>query len=92
MTDDNFSNLDRAHSNPGSNADDVQHVGPASVLEAVEGVHFPVKKQDLIQDRGEATVNLTGHQSEKLRVLLLRTDAEEFFSVTDLVQKIETAI
>lgn len=92
MMDDNFSRLDRARSNPDSNADEVQHVGMATLMDAVEGVRFPIDKQRLIDEKGEETIDLTGDRPERLRVLLMRTEADEFLSVTDLVQKIETAL
>lgn len=84
--------MDQPHLNPDWNADRPQHVGVATVLDAVEGVTFPVDRDALIQERGDATVNLTGDRPERLRVLLLRTEADRFLSVTDLVQRLEGAI
>ncbi|MNT65510.1 hypothetical protein D3C72_2034990 [compost metagenome] len=74
--------------NPDSNADNPQHVGVSTVLDAVEGCKFPVSKQELISARGDQEIELRGGSREKLRVVLLRTDADEFLSVTDLVQKL----
>ncbi|GEM_PF-1898919 len=71
-----------------SNADRPQDVGVSTVLDAVEGCAFPVKREELIAARGERDIELRGGSREKLRVVLLRSDAEEFLSVTDLVQKI----
>lgn len=74
--------------NPDSNADQPQNVGVGTVLNAVEGCAFPVSKQELIETRGDKDIELRGGAREKLRVVLLRTDADEFLSVTDLIQKI----
>lgn len=73
---------------PESNADRPQDVGVGTVLDAVEGCKFPVSRAELIAARGDADIELRGGSREKLRVVLLRSDAEEFLSVTDLVQKI----
>jgi len=73
------------------NADAPQQVGMTTLMDAVEGVHFPTDKQHLIEERGDRTINLTGHQPEQLKVVLLRIDDNEFNSVTDLVQKLERA-
>lgn len=89
---DDISRLDTARLNPESNADNPQHVGIATLMDAVEGVRFPIKKDRLIATKGDETVNLTGDRPEQLRVMLLRVDEDEFLSVTDLVQKIEHAL
>lgn len=83
---------DRAHLNPDWNADQPQATGLSTLMTAVEGVHFPVDKEVLMRERGDATVDLTGDRPEKLRVLLLRTEGERFMSVTDLVQQLEGAL
>lgn len=86
-----FPNADSQGQNQGWNADAPQQTGMTTLMDAVEGVHFPTDKQHLIDERGDRTINLTGHQSEKLRVVLLRIDDTEFNSVSDLVQKLERA-
>lgn len=73
------------------NADAPQQTGMTTLMDAVDGIHFPIDRQHLIEERGDRTVNLTGHQPEQLRVVLLRIDETEFNSVTDLVQKLERA-
>lgn len=70
------------------NADKPQDVGVSTVLDAVDGCSFPVSKEELMAARGEQEIELRGGSREKLRVVLLRSDADEFLSVTDLVQKI----
>jgi hypothetical protein len=77
---------------PDSNADNPQHTGLTTVMDAVEGVHFPVAKDKLIEERGDAVINLTGDHPETLQVLLLRTDTNEFYSVTDLVEQLEHVV
>ncbi|MBO9541625.1 hypothetical protein J7643_13640 [bacterium] len=89
---DDLSRLDTARLNPESNADNPQRVGIATLMDAVEGVRFPIKKDRLIAQKGDETIDLTGDRPEKLRVMLLRVDDDEFLSVTDLVQKIEHAL
>ncbi|MNX75739.1 hypothetical protein D3C86_1072260 [compost metagenome] len=89
---DDLSRLDTARLNPESNADNPQRVGVATLMDAVEGVRFPIKKEQLIAQKGDETIDLTGDRPEKLRVMLLRVDDDEFLSVTDLVQKIEHAL
>lgn len=74
---------------PDWNADSPQNVGVSTVLNAVDGCAFPVRKQELIETRGDREIELRGGSREKLRVVLLRTEADEFLSVTDLVQKIQ---
>lgn len=74
---------------PDSNADHPQNVGVSTVLDAVDGCAFPMRKQELIETRGDREIELRGGSRETLRVVLLRTEADEFLSVTDLVQKIE---
>ena len=78
--------------NPDSNADQPQNIGVSTVLDAVEGCAFPVSKQELIDTRGDQDIELFAGSREKLRLILLRTEADEFLSVTDLVQKIERVI
>lgn len=78
--------------NPDSNADQPQNIGVSTVLNAVEGCAFPVSKQELIDTRGDQDIELFAGSREKLRLILLRTEADEFLSVTDLVQKIERVI
>lgn len=85
------SDLGPAHLNPDWNADQPQAIGVETVFEAVEGMHFPIQKDTLIAQRGERTINLTGDHPESLRVMLLRTEAETFMSLTDLVQQLEKA-
>lgn len=77
---------------PEWNADQPQDVGVSTVLRAVDGCGFPLSKQELIETRGDQEVELAGGLREKLRVMLLRVDADEFLSVTDLVQKLTRAI
>lgn len=74
---------------PDSNADNPQHTGLTTVMDAVEGLHFPIAKDKLIEERGDSVINLTGDRPERLQVLLLRTDSNEFYSVTDLVEQLE---
>ena len=78
--------------NPDSNADRPQDVGVSTVLDAVQGCAFPVSKQELIDTRGDQDVELRSGSREKLRVILLRSDADEFLSVTDLVQKLTRVV
>ncbi len=78
--------------NPDWNADQPQNVGVSTVLDAVEGCAFPVSKQELIDTRGDKEIELRGGSREKLRVVLLRSDSNEFLSVTDLVQKLTRVI
>ncbi|HEY9898022.1 MAG TPA: hypothetical protein V6D00_02465 [Pantanalinema sp.] len=89
---DDLSRMDTARLNPETNADNPQHVGIATLMDAVEGVHFPIKKDQLIAQKGDETIDLTGDRPERLRVMLLRVEDDEFLSVTDLVQKIEHAL
>lgn len=86
-----FPNADNQGQDRGWNADAPQHTGMTTLLDAVEGVHFPIDKERLIQERGDRPINLTGHQQEQLRVVLLRIDDSDFSSVSDLVQKLEGA-
>lgn len=81
-----------AELNPDWNADSPQNVGVATVLDAVDGCKFPVTKQELIEARGDKEIELRGGSREKLRVVLLRTDENEFLSVTDLVSKLERVV
>ncbi|MNR82088.1 hypothetical protein D3C86_704100 [compost metagenome] len=78
--------------NPDSNADRPQNVGVGTVLDAVQGCTFPVSRQELIAARGDKDIELRGGSREKLRVVLLRSEADEFLSVTDLVQKLERVV
>lgn len=86
-----FPNADNQGQSQGWNADAPQQTGMTTLLDAVEGVHFPTSKDQLIQERGDRPINLTGHQSEQLRVVLLRIDDTDFNSVSDLVSKLERA-
>lgn len=83
--------LGPAHLNPDSNADRPQSIGVETVFEAVDGLRFPIDKNTLMEQRGDQTINLTGDHPESLRVMLLRTDADTFMSLTDLVQQLEKA-
>lgn len=82
----------QASLNPDSNADQPQDIGVSTVLDAVEGCAFPVSKQELMDTRGDKEIELLAGSREKLRVILLRTDEDEFLSVTDLVQKIQRVV
>lgn len=82
----------QASLNPDSNADQPQDIGVGTVLDAVEGCAFPVSKQELMDTRGDQEIELLAGSREKLRVILLRTDEDEFLSVTDLVQKIQRVV
>lgn len=82
----------QASLNPDSNADQPQDIGVGTVLDAVEGCAFPVSKQELMDTRGDKEIELLAGSREKLRVILLRTDEDEFLSVTDLVQKIQRVV
>jgi len=82
----------QASLNPDSNADQPQDIGVGTVLDAVEGCAFPVSKQELMDTRGDKEVELLAGSREKLRVILLRTEEDEFLSVTDLVQKIQRVV
>lgn len=88
MDRDRISASQEASLTPDWNADQPQDVGVSTVLNAVEGCAFPVSRSELIAARGEQEIELRGGSREKLRVVLLRSDADEFLSVTDLVQKI----
>ncbi len=77
---------------PDWNADRPQNIGVRTVLDAVQGCSFPVSKQELIDTRGDKDIELRGGSREKLRVVLLRAEADEFLSVTDLVQKLERVV
>jgi hypothetical protein len=92
MDRDRMQGQQEASLNPDSNADRPQDVGVSTVLDAVEGCAFPVSKQELMDTRGDQDVELRGGSREKLRVILLRTEADEFLSVTDLVQKIARVV
>lgn len=78
--------------NPDWNADQPQDVGVSTVLDAVQGCAFPVSKRELIETRGDQEIEMRGGSREKLRVVLLRSDADEFLSVTDLVQKLSRVV
>lgn len=86
-----FPNAENQGRTPEWNADSPQQIGMTTLMDAVEGIHFPVDRQHLIDERGDRTINMTGHQPEQLRVVLLRIDEDEFNSVTDLVQKLKGA-
>ncbi len=92
MDRDRMQGQQEASLNPDSNADQPQDVGVSTVLDAVQGCAFPVSKQELMATRGDQDVELRGGSREKLRVILLRTEADEFLSVTDLVQKISRVV
>lgn len=78
--------------NAGWNADAPQNVGVNTVLDAVDGCAFPMSKQELIAARGDQEIEMRAGSREKLRVVLLRAEADEFLSVTDLVQKLERVV
>ena len=64
--------------------------GVAALMEAVEGVHFPVSKEKLLLDRGEREVEVRHGHREKLRTILFRCEeCEDFSSVEDLISQIE---
>ncbi len=86
-----FPNADNQGQSQGWNADAPQQTGMTTLLDAVEGIHFPTDKETLIKERGDRSINLTGHDPEQLRVVLLRIDENDFSSVSDLVQKLERA-
>lgn len=86
-----FPNAEGQGLNPEWNADSPQQTGMTTLMDAVEGIRFPIDRKHLIDERGDRTINMTGHQPEQLRVVLLRIDEDEFNSVTDLVQKLERA-
>lgn len=66
------------------------HFGVASVLEAVEGEHFPVSREKLLLDRGDREVEVRPGVRRKLRDLLEPCrECEEFSSAEDLISQIE---
>ncbi len=64
--------------------------GVAALMQATEGVHFPVSREKLVLERGEREVEFRHGHTEKLRVILLRCgDCEGFASFEDLLSQIE---
>ena len=64
--------------------------GVASLMQATEGVHFPVSREKLVLERGERDVEFRHGHKEKLRVILLRCDeCDDFASFEDLLSQVE---
>ncbi len=66
--------------------------GVRSVLEAVEGLHFPLTRLQLIVARGDRWVDLTGHDPRTLGALLGPLEETTFASPSDLVECLEHVI
>ena len=66
--------------------------GVRSVLEAVEGLHFPLTRLQLIVARGDRWVDLTGHDPRTLGALLAPIEETLFASASDLVERLEHLI
>jgi hypothetical protein len=65
--------------------------GAASVTQALQGVSFPISRQDLIAEHGEEEVNWTKASSERLGDILENVDREEFLSVADVASAVSEA-
>lgn len=66
------------------------HFGVASVLDAVEGEHFPVSREKLLSDRGDRVVEVRPGVQRKLRELVEQCgECEDFSSAEDLISQIE---
>ncbi len=73
-----------------TSGEDPRPFGVASLMQATEGVHFPVSREKLVLERGERDVEFRHGHREKLRVMLLRCgDCEDFASFEDLLSQIE---
>jgi hypothetical protein len=62
--------------------------GIASVTQALEGVSFPISKQDLIRQHGRSEIHFTKDSAESLGDILKRVPKDEFLSVADLASAV----
>lgn len=67
---------------------DGQVFGVASVTNLLEGVSFPVSKQELIQRFGRQEVHWTQDTSESFENLIKGVPDETFYSASDVVSAI----
>lgn len=58
--------------------------GVAAVTQALEGVSFPISKEELIRAHGRQHVHWTKESDEKLGDILKRVPQDEFASVAEL--------
>jgi hypothetical protein len=63
--------------------------GVRSVLEAVEGLRFPLTRLQLIVARGDRWIDLTGHDPRTLGAMLGPLEETTFASASDLVERLE---
>ena len=65
--------------------------GVASVTQALQGVSFPISREDLIAQHGDEEVNWTKDSSESLGDILGNVDKDEFLSVADVASAVSEA-
>jgi hypothetical protein len=65
--------------------------GVASVTQALEGASFPISKQDLIREHGDAEIHWTKDSTEVLADILDEVDQDEFLSIAEVASAVSEA-
>lgn len=65
--------------------------GIASVTQALEGASFPISKEELIREHGDAEIHWTKDSSERLAGILDGVDQDEFLSIADVASAVSEA-
>lgn len=65
-----------------------QAYGVASVTNVMQGIHFPISKQDLINRFGNEQIYWTKNNPQQLGSLLRQVPQEQFNNVTEITKAI----
>jgi len=65
--------------------------GVASVTQALEGISFPISKQELLRQHGKVTIHWTKDSTENLGELLKAIPQDEFQSVAEVASAVSQA-
>jgi len=65
--------------------------GVAAVTQALDGISFPIAKQELLRQHGKVSIHWTKDSEERLADILRRVPDEEFQSVAELAAAVAKA-
>ncbi len=69
-----------------------QYYGVASVTNALQGLEFPISKQELIHQFGNKTIQWTKDNPQALRDILGKVTQEKFHSIADIAAAVGNAV
>jgi hypothetical protein len=65
--------------------------GVAAVTQALQGISFPISKQELLRLHGKEVIHWSKEESENLGDILKRVPKNEFQSIAELAQAVAEA-